>query len=361
MFGKPQISPELLMALGGGIMSGQNLGQGLGQGFQNASNIMTLQRQEQQLKEGENKTRAFVQKMFPDKDFSQAPPDVLKLYATEAIKSQFSKPEKPNIMNAGNGLLYNSDTGQWIQPPADMAQSQVDAGLNLQYGVDDQGNIVPMQATKDGRLIKSQMPEGVKLSKEPMKLDAGTHYVLIDPITRQPISTIPKNIAEVQKQEEIGIAEGKSIAAAPADLQAGLNAKSLIESLKTDPNREWGTGWSGWLMNSIPATPGKDYQTKVDQAKSGAFLTAIQQLRGMGSLSNTEGDTATKAVTRMNTATSEEAFMEALTDYERIIDQGIANARAKIAANPSMSNQTQQPSTTDGMNTTTTGVPWRKK
>jgi hypothetical protein len=32
----------------------------------------------------------------------------------------------------------------------------------------------------------------------------------------------------------------------------------------------------------------------------------------------------------MNTATSEEEFMRALDDYEKIIDQGIARAQAKI-------------------------------
>lgn len=92
MFGKPQLSPELLMALGGGIMSGQNLGQGLGQGFQNASNIMTIQKKEREVKEVENKTRSWLQKEFPEVDFSQAPPDMMKLYAEQAFKQRFSKP-----------------------------------------------------------------------------------------------------------------------------------------------------------------------------------------------------------------------------------------------------------------------------
>ncbi len=70
----------------------------------------------------------------------------------------------------------------------------------------------------------------------------------------------------------------------------------------------------------------------VDQAKSGAFLTAVQQMRGLGALSNNEGGAATQAITRMNTATSKEAFLKALDDYEMIIDQGIARAQSRIPA-----------------------------
>lgn len=86
------------------------------------------------------------------------------------------------------------------------------------------------------------------------------------------------------------------------------------------------------ILNNIPGTGGYDFQNLVDQAKSGAFLTAIQQMRGLGALSNAEGSTATQAVTRMNTATSEEAFLKALDDYEKIIDQGIARAQSRMPA-----------------------------
>jgi hypothetical protein len=109
MFGKPQISPELLMSLGGGIMSGQNLSQGLGQGFQNASNIMAVQKQEREIKEGENKTRAFVQKMFPTEDVANMPPEMLKMYATQAIQQRFAKPEKAEFKQLDDGTYGSWD------------------------------------------------------------------------------------------------------------------------------------------------------------------------------------------------------------------------------------------------------------
>jgi len=335
------------------LASGNTVGEQLG----NANNVMAGQAEKAQALNAENQTRAWLAKSFPGQNFDGLQGQALSMAFSDALR-QRAEAQQPKYTSAGNGYMFDQRTGQYIAPPAsfDSAKSQAEYGLNPQYGVDAQGNPVLIQMSKDGRSVQSQLPEGVKLSKEPIKLDAGTHFVLLDPITRQPVGQIPKNVAEVERQKVIGETDGKNTAAAPADLQAGLNAKALIEELKTDPNREMGTGWSGWLTNSVPATPGYDYQNKVNQAKSGAFLTAIQQLRGMGSLSNAEGDTATKAVTRMNTATSEQAFLEALDDYEKIIDQGIARAKTRLPPGQ----QDLQAAPADGVNTTSSGVKWKK-
>ena len=92
---------------------------------------------------------------------------------------------------------------------------------------------------------------------------------------------------------------------------------------------ERGTGGTS-VFNRVPGTGGYDFANKVEQAKSGAFLTAIQQMRGLGALSNAEGSAATAAITRMDTATSEEAFKSALDDYEKIVRQGIERAQGRL-------------------------------
>ena len=84
------------------------------------------------------------------------------------------------------------------------------------------------------------------------------------------------------------------------------------------------------MFNRVPGTAGYDFQRKNDQATSGAFLTAIQQLRGMGALSNAEGQTATAAVNRMNTSQTEQGYLEALADYERLVQKGRAQAMARL-------------------------------
>lgn len=68
----------------------------------------------------------------------------------------------------------------------------VDAGLTPIYGTDANGNTVLMQPTKSGRLVRSQMPEGVSVSKEPVRMDLGDRIALLDPVTRQLVGVVPK-------------------------------------------------------------------------------------------------------------------------------------------------------------------------
>ena len=330
-----------LLQASAGLLGGRTGSEQAAMGFQGFGNAMTANKEK-------NKTLAFLRQMNPE---LAAAVEAGALSPLDAYKThvEAQRPKKPNLMSAG-GSLYNADTGEWMSPPAG-AGNDAEYGLNPQYGVDAQGNPVILQLSKGGTSKQTALPDGVSLAKEPIKLDAGTHFVLLDPITRQPVGQIPKDLAGAETEKEVGAARGRNLAAAPGDLQAGENAKALIQDLRSDPNRERGTGFSS-LANAIPGTAGYDYQNKVEQAKSGAFLTAIQQMRGLGALSNTEGAAATAAVTRMDTATSEEAFQAALTDYEKIIDQGIARAQSRLGG-------VTAPATPAGnARQTKTGVPW---
>lgn len=264
------------------------------------------------------------------------------------------KPAEMKIVKMADGFNYYVDpTGQQparrVNPDIQAAQGQggTEYGLTPQFGVDENGNPVMLQTSKDGTAIQTQMPDGVSLSREPLRFDAGTHFVLMDPITRQPIGTIPKDNRGAAFDTAAGTVEGRTSAeaqaAAGSDLTAGMNALSLIDSIRNDPNRQIGTGKS-YILGKVPGTGAFDFAKKVEQAKSGAFMTAIQQMRGMGALSNAEGQTATAAVTRMNTALSEEGFLEALNDYEKIIQQGIDKAQRNGAVTPQADTAAPPPS-----------------
>jgi hypothetical protein len=205
--------------------------------------------------------------------------------------------------------------------------------FTVQFGRDGTRQILPVElpaaAAAPGEGTVPLSP-----AKGVSEVDTGTGTRIIDKSTGKDVREISKDIRGAEAEKEIGTAVGKATASAPSDIDAANNALDIVKSLRDDPNREAGTGASA-LLNVVPATPGYDYQNKVDQAKSGAFLTAIQQMRGLGALSNAEGDTATKAVTRMNTATSEGAFLEALNDYEKIIRQGLARAQKRLKDQPS--------------------------
>lgn len=222
------------------------------------------------------------------------------------------------------------------------------------------GNPVPIQ-NADGTIAYGQI--GNKGTFRPIQLGAGQTFApptkTLDTGTEiiqmtqngEVISRTPKQNREAAAQTAGGSVEGKTEAerrlAAPADMQAGQNALDILDQIEKHPGIDMGTGlWS--YGNVIPGTPGYDFQNIVEQAKSGAFLSAIQQMRGMGSLSNAEGASATAAVTRMDTATSKEAFLSALNDYRKIVRQGVERAQKNIGGS--------QPATAGKR--TSTGVTW---
>lgn len=212
-------------------------------------------------------------------------------------------------------------------------------GLNPVYGKDAQGNTVMGVIGNDGS-FKPVDTGGVNISTGVDRVDLGTHYGLLDKRSGQMVGTLPKDIAGAEAAKVEGKAQGEATASAPADYQAGQNALDLIGQIRSHPGADRGTGFTS-MGNIIPGTSGYDFQNLVEQAKGGAFLQAVQQMRGLGALSNNEGAAATQAITRMNTATSKQAFDAALSDYEKIVRQGMDKAQARMGSG----GQPQQPST----------------
>lgn len=209
-------------------------------------------------------------------------------------------------------------------------------GLNPVWLQNEKGEWMLVQPSKSGSTPRPmQFPEGYKPAPTTRTVDDGLNFNTF-PTRGAPVpmgAPIPKDIRGREIQEAVGQSEGKAIASAPADMQAAEEALNIVDQIKVNPYLERGTGLSSY-GNSVPGTGGYDFQNLVDQAKSGAFLTAIQQMRGLGQLSNTEGQTATAAITRMDTATSKEAFMKALDDYERVIRKAYDKAAGRIGAAP---------------------------
>ncbi len=156
---------------------------------------------------------------------------------------------------------------------------------------------------------------------------------------------------ERARQGAAGTAEGKitteQALAAPSDVAAADQALAILDQIVANPNIEMGTGFSS-IMNTIPGTVGYDFQNLVNQAKSGAFLTAIDKLQGMGALSNTEGLAATAAIARMDTATSKQAFLKAVADYRALVNAGRLRALERMRSSgqqyvPPPSTSTESP------------------
>jgi hypothetical protein len=308
--------PETRLMMGAAMMSGQNFGESIGNGLGVAGQMKAASRQKQADAEKQNKTLEFLRKFSPD---LAGAVEAGALSPTDAYKQHLEsqKPQKIDYQEVG-GQLFNPQNGQWIAPPVNPnAKSVVDEyGVTPQYGVDANGKPVLLQLSKSGKVSQPTLPNGV---------------------------TLDRSWLDAQKAQghETGKFQGSHEATAPQDVQSADMALKLIDEIKTNSYLDRGVGMTS-LGNSIPGTGGYDFQNIVDQAKSGAFLTAIQQMRGLGTLSDAEGKSATAAIARLDTATSKEAFLKALDDYQTIIEQGKSRAQGYMPSGQPQGQPMQQ-------------------
>lgn len=221
------------------------------------------------------------------------------------------------------------------------AERRAKVGLNPIYGVDEHGNPVVLQTTETGEVIRSQMPEGVRISREPIRMDAGTHWVLVDPITRQQIGTVPKATEEEASRrargQELGKAEGAAMAGYEDSVSKAQLALSTIQKIKDHPARERMTGWSSYLPTVTPS--GRGFQALLGQLEGQVFLEAYSGLRGGGHITEIEGEKAQRALARLDTAQSEEEFVQALDDLASVIRAGMQRAAKKAGVSTPQTEQ----------------------
>lgn len=206
------------------------------------------------------------------------------------------------------------------------------------------GNGVPIQ-NPDGSVAYGQfgnrgsfnvpeLPDGAKFLTPVQQLNTGTEFTGVNKFGAPAGTATPINNEGAARDTAIGKVIGEASAAAtvaaPKDIAAGQAALNVLDQIKNHPALATATGATAPLNQFLVGTTRFDFENLVSQAKSGAFLTAIEQMRGLGALSNAEGQAATAAITRMNTASTKDGFLRALSDYESVVRRGVARAQAKV-------------------------------
>ena len=124
----------------------------------------------------------------------------------------------------------------------------------------------------------------------------------------------------------VGEFNANQAVAAPLVISDGQRTLGLLQELKRDANKGWGTGFTS-IANATPGTPGYDFAVRVKQAKATSMTQAVAKLRGLGSMSNADFQAAMDSISRMEVATSRQEFDAALEDYERYLNYSMAIAR----------------------------------
>ncbi len=163
---------------------------------------------------------------------------------------------------------------------------------------------------------------------------------------------VAKNMANLttEKLEQYG-----------ASIQKAGRATELINRIKTSPSLD---GVLGKVEGQLkPGTPGgflllnaaeTDLVQLIDNLENSVFLSAFQDLKGGGQITELEGEKAQRAIVNLSRVRSRKDFLEALQDYQDVIDSGARRAAKGLTVdNPytgtiSFSGFSNLPSSTQG-------------
>jgi hypothetical protein len=214
--------------------------------------------------------------------------------------------------------------------------------LSPQWGEDAEGNPVMIQTGKSGVATTAKLPDGVKLrGKQMEKIDAGTEYILMDPITRQVVGRQPKNVAGAAADKKVGEGAGEAQVNLPTIESTSEAALKTVNQLRTHPGKQYAIGFEG-IVPPIAGTSQRDYIAILDQAKGQTFLQAYQSLRGGGAITEAEGQKAEVALGRLARTQTKEGYDAALNDLEEVIKRGVKVAREKAKKLPGQQSQPAQ-------------------
>jgi hypothetical protein len=250
----------------------------------------------------------------------------------------------PDIIKYQYDMNQRKAAGQPTVPYQEWAKAQSGGdlryGLNPVYGTDANGNTVLLLPDTGGGISQAKLPDGVTVAPQTQIVNTGTAQVAVDKRTGQPVpgsEPLPIDNSGKQSQETQGESQGKVAAGLPDTLAGADLALKTIEDLKSDPARTAATGMSSLVMTKIPGTPAYDYLQKVNQAKGQVFRQVYESLRGGGAITEIEGGKAEQALARLDTAQTEDGFLQALNELEIIIKTGAERAKQKAAVGPQLS------------------------
>jgi hypothetical protein len=172
----------------------------------------------------------------------------------------------------------------------------------------------------------------------------------------QQIASLP-DVAGNAAAVESARLQGKSQGQAAFDLPGiEFRSQTAINSITDLKSRNIGQrfGMQGKLY-AIPGTEGADIQSLVTQVTNQAFLNAFDQLRGAGAITQTEGEAATAAITRLkdqNISVGE--ALKAMNELQGYYRRGIEVARQKATKAPVLPGR---PAGATGSTRTRVGVP----
>ena len=188
-------------------------------------------------------------------------------------------------------------------------------GVQPHYEVDKEGNYYKVRYADDGTQIVE------KMDRAPAQLEMRT----------------PGYIGQQAEARAQGQAKGTAAAETlnkySDDIAQIRNTQQTIEELAALPGRTAATG-IGSLFRTWPGGDAADYEAKLQQLKGQNFLAMIPNMKGMGALSNAEGDALREAASDLKLSQSDEQHARSLAKLYAVLGKGMERIRTRKLLGP---------------------------
>jgi hypothetical protein len=248
-------------------------------------------------------------------------------------------------------------TGQATQSSPDLLEQMAGPDLTFDPGafMDEQ----PMNAAPAARSAKAPK-EGMAFDMRRLAVQTQEEYDALEPelkdvlkLMRSGMQFTPEGVAqfvmdkkkaatpEAQAQLAKTEAQAKAAAAMAQEKQAQTSDQfrtayedfnyldKLLDKVRKHSAFTSRVGWQG-MLPAVPGTTGMDFDVLLDQIKGKQFMQAYQTLKGGGQITEVEGQKATDALARLNRKQSEQSFVNALDEYQKIVRTAAARAKEKL-------------------------------
>lgn len=211
----------------------------------------------------------------------------------------------------GRTQLVDMDTGDLIKDLGAAEQGGGSSSNDPRYSmtpiwVDTPNGRVPMQISDNGTAVVTQLPPGVT-----------------------PVD--PSQIAGDRTQATEQARAAQDVPGAVSKVQ---QTKANIDQLLANPGLESATGelqgqlpdWALGTASVLPFGVGKSAsdalgaRKRIAQVQGQAFLSAYETLKGTGQITEIEGQKATDAFARLQTANTDAEYRTALIDFRNALD-----------------------------------------
>ena len=314
--------------IGRALMAGQQGAQGVYEGaitdFERQQKIAEMKRQQQQREAQAKAVEQYALKRPEMAEAIRANPDIIKDITLQEIK-----PKEIEYKDVGDKLVpVYKTSGQPVQgleplpknlTPEQLRQAQFE---QFKFANPSASDLLSASTARRGQdLTNTRALESMGIQNQLKNLQAQKLQMEIGQTVSSKEGAVDSYNTSLQSLDRLAKHPGLS-SAVGATLQPRIP-----------------------FIGEIPGTNKADFMAELDTFKSQTFLPMVQNLRGMGALSDAEGKKLTDAVGALNPNMSEKAFKESLTRIKADLTK--ARARAGKSIGQPTQNMPQAPRSND--------------